>query len=149
MNAYLNESKNNNKKPRNRDFKIIILLTIIIGLIISFVTLRPFSKEVVNLDKFADYYTNDETNEDGYMLLTSNYYSKKIVYNIKEKTVEIQEKDKKEVFQMPVKNIYKVVSGDTLSGIAVKKGVALSVLRNNNPDITSNLKVGQKIIIPS
>lgn len=149
MNVYLNENKSNNKKPRNRDFKIIILLTIIIGLIISFVTLRPFSKEVVNLDKFADYYTSDETNEDGYMLLTSNYYSKKIVYNIKEKTVEIQEKDKKEAFQMPVKNIYKVVSGDTLSGIAVNKGVALSVLRNNNPDVTSNLKVGQEIMIPS
>lgn len=149
MSVYLNEYENKSGKLKNRDVKILVLLTVVISLVIGLVMLRPFSKEVVNLDKFADYYTTDETLEDGYLLLKSNYYSNKIVYNIKDRKIEIPEVSDKDKFQMPVKKIYKVVAGDTLSGIAVNQGIALSVLRNNNPGVTSNLRVGQEIIIPS
>lgn len=142
-----NYDKIKSLKLRNRDIKIIILLTVIISLITATFILRPFNKEVVNLDKFADYYSEEGTYEDGFLLLSSNYYSKKMIYNIKYKKIEILELEDK--FQMPVKKIYTVISGDTLSGIAVKEGVALSVLRNNNPEVTSNLKVGQELIIPS
>lgn len=45
--------------------------------------------------------------------------------------------------------IYKVRSGDTLSGIASKKGVDLEVLQENNPQIDPQaLLPGEKIRIP-
>lgn len=48
-------------------------------------------------------------------------------------------------------SIYKVVRGDTLWGIARKKGVSLTTLLDANPNIekSARLSIGQEIMIPS
>lgn len=133
-------------RTRNRDIYVLFLLSLIINISMIFCYLKPMKSEIVNMEKFADYYQFTEDSEDGYLLLGSNYFSKTLVYDIEKNIVAIPERDK---IIMPIKTYYEVLSGDTLSEIAYNLGQSVTMIRYNNPTMTTKLIVGEKIMIPS
>lgn len=117
--------------------------------------------------------------DDVFMVLSRNYYTIKKNYNLKDKSIlakpEVVEESKeknniqkeeikeninsenvvKEEKVEPVKEklvekqIYTVKSGDALLNLSEKYSQSLSIIKANNPKITTNLQVGQKIMFPS
>ncbi|MGL6114759.1 peptidoglycan DD-metalloendopeptidase family protein [Cetobacterium sp. SF1] len=124
---------------------------------------NPFQKEVINLERFSDYYVSNvntekttdsgEVENGGLEVLNSNFYviskdyliENEIASNVESTKEGVEEKSNESV--RPEKDIYIVKSGDTLYDIAKQYGMDLDVLKANNPGIKSNLVVGDKINI--
>ena len=124
------------------------LIGVIIFAVIN-VTLRPFSDEITNTEQFIDYYQDTEEENGGYSLLSSNYFVTQKIYDIESRKILSSIEDTKLVFQKPQRIPYKVVSGDTLSGISSKFNQKIAIIKMNNPDLTANIRVGQVIDIAS
>jgi LysM repeat protein len=50
---------------------------------------------------------------------------------------------------LPVSNVYQVVSGDTLSGIAKRNGTTVDAIKQSNNLTSDFLRIGQQLTIPS
>ncbi|MEG1582851.1 MAG: M23 family metallopeptidase [Cetobacterium sp.] len=128
----------------------IITAVFIAMLIIVF---KPYKTEVVDLKNFTEYYSESTSIEDGggLELVDGNFYTIEKEYKIGEEEavegVPLEEVDFKEAYEIPKLENYVVTNGDTLGGIADKNGISLEVLKANNPGLSNNLKVGQKINI--
>lgn len=136
-------------KTKHVGLTLFIILTGVIGFGAVNVTLRPFSDEITNTEKFTDYYQETEEENGGYSLLSSNYYVTSKIYDIKTKKILSDIEDTKHIFHKPERIPYKVVAGDTLSGISSKFNQKMAIIKMNNPDLTANLRVGQVIDIAS
>ncbi len=136
-------------KTKHVGLTLLIILTGVIGFGAVNVTLRPFSDEITNTEKFIDYYQETEEENGGYSLLSSNYYVTSKIYDIKTKKILSDIEDTKHIFHKPERIPYKVVAGDTLSGISSKFNQKMAIIKMNNPDLTANLRVGQVIDIAS
>lgn len=113
------------------------------------VVFRPFSDEVIKLDKFVDYYEENIEDNGGYSLLNSNYYSISKIYDLENKKVLRSLEESDAIIKTPERIHYKVVAGDTLSGISAKFNQKIAIIKTNNPDITTNLKINQIVDIAS
>lgn len=145
----------------------VITLAFVIMLALVF---KPYNSEVVDLHNFTEYYSDNSSIEEGggIELEKNNFYTIERVYSKeekieeklaktdekesitvgKEKTDKIKKEDKKEKTEKKEEiklDTYIVKRGDTLGGIASKYGMRVDILKANNPEITTNLKVGQKI----
>lgn len=125
----------------------VFFLVVLYGIIN--VTFRPFSDEVVNLDPFIDYYEENPDDNGGYSILESNYYTTDKIYDLKNKKIISDLEDTGIVLEYPKRIKYKVVAGDTLTGISAKFNQKIAIIKTNNPEITANLKIGQIIDIAS
>ncbi|MGL5376930.1 MAG: peptidoglycan DD-metalloendopeptidase family protein [Cetobacterium sp.] len=131
-------------------FKIfsIIIAAFILMLVIVF---KPYKSEVIDLKKFTEYYSNDTTVEDGggFELVETNFFTIEREYKIEGsqeiEKIALEKVDLKKSYEIPKIESYIVSNGDTLGVIADKNGVSLDVLKANNPGISTNLKVGQKL----
>lgn len=136
-------------KTKHVGLTLLIIFTGVIGFGAVNVTLRPFSDEITNTEKFTDYYQETEEENGGYSLLSSNYYVTSKIYDIKSKKILSDIEDTKHIFHKPERIPYKVAAGDTLSGISSKFNQKMAIIKMNNPDLTANLRVGQVIDIAS
>lgn len=130
----------------------IMLSLIIIGLTgfaVINVTLRPFSDEITNTEKFIDYYQETTEENGGYSILSSNYYVTSKIYDLENKKILGSLEDSGVILHMPERIPYKVVAGDTLSGISSKFNQRIAIIKMNNPDLTANIRIGQIIDIAS
>lgn len=129
---------------------VVIILSFIgiTGFGVVNVTLRPFSDEITNTEKFIDYYQATDEENGGYSLLSSNYYVVQKIYDTQSKKI-LSDIDDTLIFQKPQRIPYKVVSGDTLSGISSKFNQRIAIIKTNNPDLTANIRIGQIIDIAS
>ena len=112
-------------------------------------TLRPFSDEVTNLDRFIDYYQDSVEDNGGYTLLESNYFVSQKIYDVENKKILTDVEDTQKILQMPYRIPYKVVAGDTLSGISDRFNQKIAIIKMNNLDLTSTIRIGQVIDIAS
>ena len=101
-----------------------------------------FSNEVVDTEKFENYYTTNQEDE-GENILKENYFVLKRDYE----EIEFDRKDG--IVEDIVKFDYIVVEGDTIAEISEKFYVEKKVLEYNNPKLGKTLKIGEKISIPS
>lgn len=127
----------------NRNF--LKTLTVL-GIIIVLLTVQLFrvtSREVVDVEKFTDYYEATDAANGGFEVLESNFFTIEKNYTLKGKKFGEDE------FAIPTFEIYKVKSGDSLYEIAKKFNQDLAVLRANNPQVGSVLKIGDKIKVLS
>ena len=136
-------------KAKHLGFVILLAFLGITGFGIINVTLRPFSDEITNLDKFIDYYEETTEENGGYSILSSNYYTTNKIYDLKNQKILASIEESGAVFNKPEKIPYKVMSGDTLSGISSKFNQKIAIIKTNNPDLTANIRVGQVINIAS
>ncbi len=136
-------------KAKHLGFAIIITIVGITGFGVINVTLRPFSDEITNLEKFTDYYQETDEENGGYSLLSSNYYTIHKIYDTAGKKILGDLEDTKLLLQKPQRIPYKVVAGDTLSGISEKFNQKIAIIKMNNPDLTANIRIGQEIDIAS
>lgn len=105
-----------------------------------------FSKEVVNLKEFTEYYENDLVATGGWEVQKESFYHFEKIYDLKDKS-KLQEDINKENL-VPEKITYIVKAGDTLSGIASENGLDLNIVRMYNPNVSSKkLKIGQKLTL--
>ncbi|WP_297598118.1 M23 family metallopeptidase [uncultured Cetobacterium sp.] len=117
------------------------------------IVFKPYRAEVVDLKNFTEYYSETASIEDGggVELVDGNFYTIEKEYKVGEEEVfegvPLEEVDLKEAYEIPKLENYVVANGDTLGGIADKNGISLEVLKANNPGLSNNLKVGQKINI--
>lgn len=159
------------KVKRNKDVVIVLGIFLIINLILINSFLKPFSKEVVDTSNFTEYYQSDEKNDldDVFVVLSRNYYTIKKNYNLKDKssiTIEedskginleensnvSQNNNKTETSKSEVlveKQFYTVKEGDSLIKISEQFSQSLSVIKANNPKISPNLQIGQKVLVPT
>ena len=63
------------------------------------VTLRPFSDEITNTEKFTDYYQDTDEENGGYSLLSSNYFTIHKIYDTAGKKILGNIKNTKPFFQ--------------------------------------------------
>lgn len=136
-------------KAKHLGFLLLISFLGIVGFGAVNVTLRPFSDEITNLDKFIDYYQETDEENGGYSLLSSNYYTASKIYDLENKKILGSIEESGVILKKPERIPYKVVSGDTLSGISSKFNQKIAILKTNNPDLTANIRVGQIIDIAS
>nr|WP_307774476.1 M23 family metallopeptidase [uncultured Cetobacterium sp.] len=135
---------------------LLIVLAFIVMLVIVF---KPYKEEVVDLNKFTEYYSEEGTIEDGggVELIESNFYTIEKEYSLSSDIIESVDEslegvplsgvDLEKSYEIPKIEKYVVASGDSLSGIADKNGISLEVLKANNPGLSSKLQVGQNINI--
>lgn len=123
---------------------VIVMVTFVVMLVIVF---KPYKKEVVNLDKFTEYYSEETSVEDGggLELVDENYYVFEREYIIE--GVSLEKNEYLETYEIPKLEIYEVQKGETLAQIADKNGISLEILKANNPGISNTLKIGEKIKI--
>lgn len=130
--------------------KIFGIITGIFIIMLIFV-FKPYRNEVVDLDRFTEYYSDADTLEEGggFELVDKNFYTIEKEYRLEEvlEGVPLTEDEQKEAYKVPKLEEYTVVSGDTLGGIAKKYGITLEILKANNQGISKSLKIGQKINI--
>lgn len=160
---------------RNKDILIITGIFLLINIFIINIFLKPFSKEIVDTSEFTEYYQKDsrENLDDVFSVLGRNYFTIKRNYNLKLKEVKnikteeinknnIEEKKeikkdsfeqfKEEFFNKRNQDIvekmeYTIKEGDSLSEISEIFSQSLSIIKENNPKINSNIYAGQKIIL--
>lgn len=117
--------------------------------------------------------------DDVFMVLSRNYYTIKKNYNLKDKSflnqlkaeekkiedniskenvvenvksensIKTEEKVEPLKTNMVEKQTYIVKEGDALLNLSEKFSQSLSIIKANNPKVTTNLQVGQKLIFPS
>ncbi len=136
-------------KAKHLSFAVIFTFIGVICFGIINVTLRPFSDEVVNTDKFIDYYQETTEENGGYSVLSSNYYIASKIYDLENKKILGNIEDSGIILNKPEKIPYKVVSGDSLSEISSKFNQKIAIIKMNNPDLTANIRIGQIINIAS
>ena len=83
------------------------------------------------------------------LFLSSNYFTIHKIYDTAGKKILGNLENTKPFFQKPQRIPYKVVAGDTLSGISEKFNQKIAIIKMNNPDLTANIRIGQKIDIAS
>lgn len=136
-------------KAKHLGFAVVFTFIGIICFGIINVTLRPFSDEIINTDKFIDYYQETAEENGGYSVLSSNYYTASKIYDLENKKILGNIEDSGIILNKPEKIPYKVVSGDSLSEISSKFNQKIAIIKMNNPDLTANIRVGQIINIAS
>ncbi|MGL4687356.1 MAG: peptidoglycan DD-metalloendopeptidase family protein, partial [Fusobacteriaceae bacterium] len=113
--------------------------------------LDVFNPEVVDLDKFTDYYAENVQDEEGEGILSSNYFTIKRTYNFGssfENNGTFSEKIEEIVIE--VKNIdYVIEKGDNLYDIAKKYNITEEILKANNPKLGKVIQIGESLKIPS
>ncbi len=120
-------------------FFLVLLIAFYVGVILG----NPFKTEVVDLSPFTDYYEVGAADSGGWEVQDDSFYTFTKEYTLVEKGIGKLEKDENVI---PEKEVYEVQQGDTLSEIAERYGIGLTILKANNPGVTANnLKVGQKI----
>ncbi|MGL5123502.1 MAG: peptidoglycan DD-metalloendopeptidase family protein [Fusobacteriaceae bacterium] len=130
-------------------FNFLIILIIIFSYSIE--QLDIFNPEVVDLEKFTDYYAENVQDEEGESILSSNYFIIKRTYNFgnffenKDTTTEIMEEV---VTEVKIIN-YTIEKGDNLYDISKKYNVTEEILKANNPKLGKIIKIGDIIKIPS
>lgn len=140
----------------------IITVAFVIMLTLVF---KPYKSEVVDLDNFTEYYSDNTSLEDGggMELVKDNFYTiekeypnkEEIKEEIQEETLKDTAKEKKILEienkklkkEIPKIETYVAKKGDTLNKIATKYSMSEEVLKLNNPNLSNKLKVGQKIKI--
>ncbi|MGL5000376.1 MAG: peptidoglycan DD-metalloendopeptidase family protein [Cetobacterium sp.] len=135
--------------------EVFRIFTIIIAAFITMliVVFKPYKSEVVNLQKFTEYYSEETTVEEagGFELITGNFYTIEKEYKIEKevafKVTDVENIDLKKIYEIPKLESYVVSNGDTLGNIADKNKMSLEILKANNPGISNELKIGQKINI--
>lgn len=130
--------------------KIALLLILVTAFYIGIIVGTPFKTEVVDLNKFTDYYEEGAAETGGWEVQNESFYIFTKEYSLEEEKEETstQVEEKKEENIIPEKKTYVVQQGDTLSEIAQTHGMGLSVLMANNPGVTaSNLKVGKELTV--
>lgn len=146
--------------------KGLIGLGCIVTALVGYKLFNPFTEEVVNLNKFTDYYVSDDTSVDGEVenggveVLSSNFYVLERDYGNEiattptevspEGTEEIKQEvvvEQKQEYKVPEKEIHIVKAGDTLSGIAEKYNMDLEILRANNPKVKDKINAGDEITV--
>lgn len=175
-NKILNNSNQIEKIKKNKDVVIVLGIFAVINLFIINSFLKPFSKEVVNTSNFTEYYQSEEKDDldDVFMVLSRNYYTIKKNYNLKDKSFlsQIKSNEEKkddnilkentaekvnqeniikngEKIETVEKQTYIVKEGDALLNLSEKFSQSLSIIKANNPKVTTNLQIGQKLIFPS
>ena len=136
-------------KAKHLGFVILLAFLGITGFGIINVTLRPFSDEITNTEKFIDYYEETAEENGGYSILSSNYYTASKIYDLENKKILGSIEDSGIILKKPERIPYKVVSGDTLSGISSKFNQKIAIIKMNNPELTANIRIGQIIDIAS
>lgn len=111
-------------------------------------------KEIVDLAQFTEYYEHSLAGNGGFEL-TDSFYTFEKTYNFPSEYIDIskvkteeppkQEEGKKK----PVKKVYTIQKGDTLSKIASKNGTSVESIMANNPKMNKNLVVGTTLDIVS
>ena len=127
----------------------VVLLFLIGAYGVINVNLRPFSDEVVDLEKFTDYYEENLEDNGGYSLLDSNYYTANKIYDINDKKILGSIEENEQILNQPKKIEYTVVAGDTLTGISHKFNQKMAIIAVNNPGISANIRIGEIINIAS
>lgn len=135
-------------KVKHLGFAVIISFICLVSFGVINVTLRPFSDEITNTEKFIDYYQETDEENGGYSLLSSNYFVAQKIYDTQSRKI-LSDIDDSLIFQKPQRIPYTVVAGDTLSGISSKFNQKIAIIKTNNPDLTANIRVGQVIDIAS
>ncbi|MGL4403876.1 MAG: peptidoglycan DD-metalloendopeptidase family protein [Fusobacteriaceae bacterium] len=134
-------------------FNFLIILILIFSYSIE--QLDIFNKEIVPLEKFVDYYSLEDSEEDGERMLTGNFFTLIREYGVDSEELEepLEEQDTEPKGQTGVKTItfkeHRIQKGETISIIAKKYGIKEEVLRYNNKNIGKIIKIGDKISIPS
>lgn len=136
-------------KAKHLGVLISLILIGVVGFGVVNVTVRPFSDEITNTEKFIDYYEETTEENGGYSILSSNYYTATKIYDMENKKILGKIEEVGSIFNKPEKIPYKVENGDTLSGISSKFNQKIAIIKMNNPDITANIRVGQVINIAS
>lgn len=136
-------------KAKHLGCAIVLILIGLTGFGAVNVTLRPFSDEITNTDKFIDYYQETEEENGGYSILSSNYYVTSKIYDLENKKILGTLEESGVVLKKAERIPYKVVPGDTLSGISAKFNQKIAIIKMNNPDLTANIRIGQVINIAS
>lgn len=136
-------------KAKHLGFLILLTFLGIISFGVINVTLRPFSDEITNTEKFIDYYQETTEENGGYSVLSSNYYVASKIYDLENKKILGNIEDNQIILNRPKRIPYKVVSGDTLSEISSKFNQKIAIIKMNNPELTANIRVGQIINIAS
>ena len=74
-------------KAKHLGFAILLTIVGITGFGVINVTLRPFSDEITNTEKFIDYYEETAEENGGYSILSSNYYTASKIYDLENKKI--------------------------------------------------------------
>lgn len=123
--------------------KLLIIFLTILDLYLGYQIFELYKAEVVETEVFTDYYEDDIDENGGWQVQKENFYLFSREYDFPE---EIKEEVKPPQPKIPKIEEYAVQKGDTLTSIAQKNRMGLSILLVNNPGITAkNLKIGQKI----
>ncbi|WP_372713269.1 peptidoglycan DD-metalloendopeptidase family protein [Ilyobacter sp.] len=133
----------------NRRFTNLLTVLVVIMLILAVQVSRVLSREVIDVKKFTDYYEATDAANGGFEVLESNFITIEKEYVLNVEKVEDVKKPEEKSFSVPTFEIYQVRSGDSLYKIAKKFNQELAVLRANNPQLGSVLKVGDKLNIIS
>ncbi|ADO83232.1 peptidoglycan DD-metalloendopeptidase family protein [Ilyobacter polytropus] len=133
----------------NRRFTNLLTALVVIVLVLSVQVARVVKREVMDVKKFTDYYEATDAANGGFEVLDSNYITIEKEYTLKVEKVEDSKQPAEKSYSIPTFEIYQVKSGDSLYKIAKKFNQELAVLRANNPQVGSVLKIGDKLNIIS
>lgn len=149
-------------------FNFLIILIIIFSYAIEELTI--FQEEVVDTTRFTEYYSYDNSNDQGEQILSTNYFTtqrdyyvdedgtvkKQISESEGETEVEAENVEKESVEKEQVRDVKKVTyieyfvkKGDALSLIADEYNITEEMIKINNPKNAKVLRVGDKLKIPS
>lgn len=123
--------------------KLITTFLILLNSYLGYQIFELSRAEIIDTTVFTDYYEEDIDENGGWQVQKENFYIFSREYDFPE---EKKEEEKPKAPKIPKIEEYTVQKGDTLTEIAQKNRMGLSILLVNNPGITAkNLKVGQKI----
>lgn len=135
------------KGKKNQNFLIFILIILIA--ILSGRLFRINNIEVIKTSNFSDYFQTDESDNGGLEIVLDNFTTLKKEYNFT--NIQKVNESQNEIIQRNVEIIkYKVVSNDTIQGIAKKFNISSDTIKMNNVSTRDNkLKIGETLIFPA
>lgn len=130
------------KARKIRRFFIFLLVA---NIVLGYITVRRYEKEVVDIKKYSDYYTGSESEGGGHIVLESSFQVYQKQYIIKSE----EEKNREKAISSNRKTtiMYTIQSGDYLGKIEEKFGQSETVIKYNNPQLRKYLIIGKKLKI--